>query len=222
MYSFSKIDKFKFCKKEYHYRYILRLKQNPKKFFEKGSYFHYILEHYPGPYPKFEFKLSKKADIQEYQKLFKSIFNDDIKSYLKEENVREIRFELDEIPLMGYIDYLAELKESILTIIDWKSGKVYENKTSEQLSLYALWVFLNPLFNHIDTVDCFYYYIEHDVKKRHTFTRKEAESLKNKLLDDINKIEQETKYPRTVTKNCSWCDHFKECQPYNMNNLKGD
>lgn len=220
MYSFSKIDCFKSCNKKFFFKYIKKIKSKPKKFFEKGSYIHHLLEHYPGPFPNFNFELSKKEDIIEYRKAFKSIFNDEIKSYLEQENTREIRFEIEEIPLMGYIDYLSESEENILTVIDWKTGKVYEDKG--QLEIYALWAFLNPEFEHIDKVDCFYYYIEQGVKKQHTYHRRNADFIKKKLEICINKIEQEEKYLRTKTKNCGWCDYFQLCQPYNMNNLKGD
>jgi len=236
-YSASKFEKFKECRKKFYYQYVEKIKiDGPEPgFFERGHYFHYILQYFPNYPPKsFEFEVADNYDISQYRNDLKKVLTDPkISSILnKTETIREEKFiigptwEADKkilrFPLvLGYIDYIDYGTEGDASIIDWKTGRVYKDKSEDQLKLYALWLFLFSLrfrFNHglINKITCSYYYIEHDTEISHIYYRNEVSDLIDYFKNLINIIENETEFPKSKTVRCHYCDYFEICAPFNI------
>lgn len=234
MYSASKLNLFEDCRKKYWYTHVaeaIRVPAPPRKYFEKGNYFHYIFQHFPNAPPNDynKFVISTVDDIKEYRQQIREILKNDnkLKSFLlnteaererwfyigDDFNVYENKYE-NPMLFQGVIDYHF-IDDKVMKIIDWKTGKVYKQKTDTQLKLYALWGFL--AYPYIDSIETSYYYIEHGYETSHIFHRNELKDIQQSFDEQINRIEEEKEFPRNVTRFCNFCDYLEPCKPFNLN-----
>lgn len=234
-YSNSKFDLFEKCKKAFWYKYDQKIKvEQDQYFFEKGSYFHHILQYFPKSAQDFKFKYSSKADIQKYREQLTPILKDhEIRKFLFSDlSEREIFISLNKNfkafmnrdhfdyskYMIGQIDWLGRLNPNEVIMIDWKSGKYYPDKSEDQLKLYAMWYFLYQ--KDINTIDCYYYYIEQNKKDLYKYHRNNLDSLISYFKNKINKIESETQFEKKITRTCEYCDFFNICNPFTLDNFK--
>jgi CRISPR/Cas system-associated exonuclease Cas4 (RecB family) len=214
------------CPKKFHYRYIERfvIPDDDNPVFEKGKYFHALLEHYP-EIPEYEFKFKENRDKKmDYIKFITDLCRDDKKiQFLFANGVyREKQFYLDknldncgeEDQLVnGIIDFVGKIDNNII-ICDWKSGHTQKYASFEQLKLYAIWVFNEfPLINN---VVCFFYFVEQEDYIRLDITREECVVNKQALLNKINNIETTTDFTKTKKEDCQYCPYVKDCNPFKL------
>ena len=114
---------------------------------------------------------------------------------------------------MGYIDFIGKTDDNPI-IIDWKTGKVYPDKSDDQLKIYALWLFSKN--ERINKIECLYYYVEHGKEQRYTYERKDLQNIEDYFTNKINSIESEKEFNKTISRNCQYCDYFDICKPYNV------
>lgn len=227
-YSASKIKKFYECPLLFKYKYIDKIKVPfvEKVAFEKGKFFHSVMEHYPKVPPEFNFKLSSIEDIEEYGNILQNVLNEaKIQELLISDQIikREIWFKIMDKTgrikvFSGQIDYLR-IGNDIITIVDWKTGKQWGTDGSledPQILIYAMWAFGE--YPNINTVNASYYYLEHGKMVGYVFERlKHLAKIKSFLFEKINKIEKEVKFERTPHQFCHYCDYFEICQKENNN-----
>jgi CRISPR/Cas system-associated exonuclease Cas4 (RecB family) len=233
-YSASKLAFFAECPKKFYFRYIEKPdipKEPEKKFFEKGHFFHHVLRYYPDKKP-FYFRVSDSTDVDEYEKVLTRVLKSDrIIKLTREPCAREKSFKIFEgwqvaggkSLFRGYIDYLTvRLSKNEAEIIDWKTGKVYPDKSSSQLMIYAIWLFLQDQEKgqgKINTITCSYYYLEHEQEITHVFHKKDIQDLIQHFDEQINTIEKEEEFPKKLNKWCHNCDFFDYCDPHKPENL---
>ena len=234
-FSPSKINTFYDCNRKYRLQYVDKIKvwEEQMPFFEKGTFYHHALEHYPNPpKKKFAFRLATALKQSEYKKQITDfIFTDEAQKLLSTEHYTEQRIYIDEnwqpckgrknSMINGIVDYYTIEDDKVL-IIDWKSGKVYKNKTEVQLMMYALWIFAK--YPEINTVKAMYFYIEHEDRPSKTYHRKGLDELKSEFLDIINNINKEKDFKKNPSYNCKFCK-FRDlhCNPYTeLNNRRND
>jgi len=214
-YSFSKINTFKLCPKQFEHRYILKTKVPEKNRLPliKGSALHHILEKYPNP-PVQEYSFKFLKDLDEF---FKSKYMD----LFKLPNAREIKFGLDtalkpinyskKALFRGFIDFIA-FSDDTLILCDWKSGKykdeVYQDFS--QLIFYAIYIFKK--YSKINTIKVMFIYVEHSKDNTIFLTRNNLEKYENLLKEDIHNIEQ-MKFPKKESVLCKYCDYKNICKP---------
>ncbi len=226
-YSASKIKKFYECPLLFKYKYIDKLKVPfvEKIAFEKGKFFHYVLENYPKiPEKDFNFKLSSISDIDDYGELLKDLLKEpQLKELLVNDDIieKEFWFKIMDTEgriklFQGQIDYLRIGSDKI-TIVDWKTGKQWGTDGSledPQVLIYAVWAFQE--YPEINTVEASYYYLEQNKVVGYTFERSEhLDKIKSFLFKKINKIEDEDEFERTQHRFCHYCDYFEICEKEN-------
>jgi len=226
-YSHSKIGCYEDCPHKFFLKYIKKIKITLEpKFFEKGNFYHKVLEKYP-EIPKFNFKYSTEEKQELYLKnILAFIENEHTKELLENSFGAEIEFKFDESleptniskwksGLYGYIDYVGKTATEI-HIVDWKSkdhgSRFPTNK--KQLEMYAAWIFaVRP---NLQKIICEFAYIE-DIKfETFTFTREDGELFTQDIINRIDVIESDSDFKKAVRKSCSKCDYFEMCKPYHQ------
>lgn len=136
VWSYSRIECFNDCPYKWYLKYISRCEETPQFYASYGSFMHKLLEqYYKGELTKeemqikFLFDFSKEVQgLRPPEKTVKKYIDAGV-NYLKQfrpfpYNVlgveKEVRFEIDGIPFVGYIDFLGE-KDGELYIVDNKS-----------------------------------------------------------------------------------------------------
>lgn len=228
-YSNSKINLFYECPNRWHLQYIQKVRiSKPTHYFEKGNFYHYVLEHFPNlPEKKFKFQFADEAkqaefvaNIKEFIKL-PEVHDLLTKHSLKREETCGLneswQYEARRKASMftGYIDYLGQENPGEIIVADWKSSMNYEPKFF-QLQLYALWCFM--VMPHIDKVKAGFCYVEDKELKWTYFEReKDAEDLKLLFINKIRKIEECNEFKKQPSKACDRCEYFGEhCKPFNV------
>ena len=110
----------------------------------------------------------------------------------------------------GFIDAAIEQYE-IANLIDYKTGKKYEEAHKQQGDIYA------PLyFSHHPTVQAIdiemWYLDEYDVLPMHYERDKDYERLMKYWNKEATKIFRETKFPADPGYHCRWCDFRDICE----------
>lgn len=159
MFSFSKIDTFHNCERNYYYTYILHQRGGDNIYSFLGTIIHNLVEQlYKNEINKEKAKITFLDSIEEADMLGLKWMNDNVKnkyvecithffenfSPIKNDNiVIEEYFEVDVcgITMRGYID-IYYIQDNILYIIDFKTSSKFDKKTLShkkiQLFLYAL------------------------------------------------------------------------------------
>jgi RecB family exonuclease len=112
--------------------------------------------------------------------------------------------------LMGFIDRIDVINDRVV-IVDYKTGKweVSQKDVPEnlQLGIYALAASLEFPDKEIYAE---LYYLRSGRKKGHLFTAEDLENVKLRLINNINKIIEDTSFtPTNNGRICSYCDHAK-------------
>jgi len=226
-YSHSKITCYESCPKAFEFKYIKKIKITiDPRFFEKGRFYHKILEHYPEPI-NFEFKYADEKQIKIYKENIDNFINSgNIKDCLLSKFGTELEFKFDselnstdiskwKSALYGYIDFIGKENDSIV-VIDWKS-KDHGDRfpcNEKQLQMYAAWVFtIRP---NLKKLTCKFSFIENCSEQSFEYTRKDAENFKIDILKRIDLIENDLKFERKIKKECKDCDYFNLCKPFNV------
>ena len=226
-YSASKLKTFDECPFKFNQHYILKIRPayEPKPFFEKGSFIHWILEHYPNlPEKMFKFRLANKKMRADWMALaqevvkqprVKEILSEKVKAEMKfslDKNFKPTKFKRKTSLLMGYIDNIS--KGELFRIIDWKTGQTRVSEDDIQLKLYALWFLIGA--TDVDVVECTYAFVEQENWITKTYTQADIPELKQLFINKIDLIENCVEFPKKPSRNCKWCDHFKDCRPFNF------
>ena len=240
-YSYSKIATYQLCPRKFKYFYIdkLEVKQQPQVHFDRGKLFHLLLE-YDGNLEKIkntqdwneikEHKLLDKSQIKEiigiYKKFISTKPGKDIvnkKVFMKEfalgldKNLKITKYDSEDVLLRGYIDaaYLVqtnnEIRPDICILVDWKSGKYksQEEQTWYQLLWYSLGLF--DANQELQKIILVYAYVEHNKINTKILKREDIERYKKTLYDNIQRIEQDTEFPKKETALCQYCDFEEIC-----------
>jgi len=220
-YSFSKIATHIGCPRKFKFVSI------DERFFEKGKFYHWLIEHFPTPPPdKFTFTFACESEQNDFLETVKRFIqtphvNDLLKKYSLR---RELPFfilpdfsigkQREGSLFTGYIDYVGQEEPGSVLVIDWKSKK-HEKfpNTEDQLMAYALWIFLaSP---DINVIDASFYYIETPEEIKYRYTREnDMNRLKDSLINKIQVIENDFEFQRKITKNCNRCEYFNQCEPF--------
>jgi len=146
-YSFSKMNTFNQCNRKFKYQVIDKVK--PEKTdttaLRKGVEIHKVLEKYP---------VVPDSVSKQNLEIANTFINSELgRYYFNLNNTREVKFGLDNTLtpgeysktslFRGFIDFVC-IKDDMLILVDWKTGKLKETKYQDftQLLLYAVYFFL--------------------------------------------------------------------------------
>jgi CRISPR/Cas system-associated exonuclease Cas4 (RecB family) len=225
-YSYSRLSIYDRCPRKFKFRYIDELDiDTDSPVFEKGKYFHAILEKYPD-IPEWDFKYSdNKNNAADMLKQIRTFCETDKRyQYLigKVLYQREQQFYLNHALencdeenqfINGCIDYVGVTDDCVL-LIDWKSGKTQKFASFKQLELYSIWAFNN--FPKINTVKTMLFFIEQDSILTNSIDRTEVDYIKKSLIEKIKTIESDTDYKKCVKEDCHYCEYNLNCKPFKV------
>ena len=212
-YSFSKINSFLTCPRQFQYKYVLKLPVQVQDRLPliKGSALHNILEKYPGE--------PTAARAPEFRSCLNNFLSSKYVSLFSMPNIRELSFGLCEnltpvdysnkALLRGYMDFIG-FHNDTLVICDWKSGKYKDEKYQDfsQLIFYAIYMFKK--YSKIHTIKIMFVYIEHVMDNSLILTRDNLEQYESQLLSVINNIEA-SDFPKNISILCDYCDFQDHC-----------
>jgi len=232
-YSHSKLSCFEECPYKFKCKYIDKVKiQGDPKHFEKGNWYHWLLENYPNPPEEaWEWKFNGAEKQAEYMDYIRAFLKDPHTQWLTKEckSAREHLFQYRGTTedyqaidgskwtsmCYGYIDLLALDPEDPyhVILVDWKSQSNSKLKLpSAQMDLYAAWAFLYMPKAEKVTVE--YGFIQNVEYASYTYTRADSESLIQSVINRIDTADKTTDFKRKVEKNCKWCDYVNVCNPF--------
>lgn len=128
--------------------------------------------------------------------------------------------------IRGFIDRLAyNLKTNEYEIHDYKTSNSIPTKekieTDRQLALYSIAV--KELFGKDKRVLLIWHYLAYNQKIYSKRTDEQLESLRQQIIELINEIEAEEKFPAYISKLCDWCEYRKICPAWgNASEFKRD
>lgn len=221
-YSYSRISTYKSCPRKFKYTYIDKLSGTGTSLaLQKGSYLHHCLEHYPSK-PHLFYNLEEE-NIKQYNEIIFNFISTPLGDSIVNAPItigKELDFGLDikmepcnfnstDAFLRGSIDRLNyNAKENILEVYDYKSGKAREHRFQDfdQVFMYCIWIFRNPLFNNMDKVKTSYVYIEHGIENVLITERKYLKNYLENYINSIKTLENDNEYQKCETKLCEYCD----------------
>ena len=215
-YSYSMLSTYDQCARKYKYQYIDKA---PKGYVDrtallKGGAVHSILENYPD---ETTHKLAPK-----YKHITDEFISGDLgQKYLNGESMNEVSFGLtDDLKPTTYKDKKALFRgkidrvqplESVLHLIDWKTGRYKEERWQDfrQLLFYGIYFFQR--YENIDTIKISYVYVEHNLENIMTLERQYLDNYVEQLTSIIKDIEADKAFEKVVTKLCGYCDFKDHC-----------
>lgn len=216
-YSYSKISTHQQCNRKFKYVYIDKVKPGKKDLTAllKGGAVHNIFENYPNPGTH---KLAPK-----YQHIFDNFIKTKLgEKYVKTDSIREYSFGLTEdlqittyaakdALFRGFVDHICII-ENVLHLIDWKTGKLKEQRwqSYDQLMFYAIYFFQK--YSHVNTIRISYVYVEHNEAENDiVLERKYLQNYVNDLMSLIYAAENDIQFQKCPSKLCDYCEYKEHC-----------
>lgn len=107
-----------------------------------------------------------------------------------------------EMWLRAKIDSHYKFGKNALSVVDFKTGKVYSTNF-EQVELYALLGFAK--FDDVNTVVAELWYFDSDEPYEKVYDRSQAPKLARKWEGRARPLLEATEYPEKVNRFCNWC-----------------
>lgn len=216
-YSFSKLGLHKQCPRKFLFNYVLKKPKSPRDMTPllKGGAVHSILEHYPAKSPhKLAGKYFHIAD-----RFLRTTLG---AKYFSENSIREFEFGVlpDFTPteyydkravFRGAVDYIC-LIDGVLHLVDWKTGKMKEEKWQDfdQLMFYAVYFFHR--YPSAERIKISYVYVEHDNHENSVeLHRDHLPTYRGQLKKQILETELDKTFPKKKGPLCAYCDFQKIC-----------
>lgn len=116
--------------------------------------------------------------------------------------------------LYGRIDRADLIKENEIAIIDYKTGKISEDKESNKISA-AIYKFLLEKNYHKKVTKIINYYLLFQKKVIYSFEDKEFEDYLNRIANIGLEILKEKEFLPKKSNLCEYCDFLEICFAYN-------
>lgn len=237
--SYTQISAYQTCPLKYKYAYVLKIPSQPSYVLAFGTTIHNTLRDFHT-----ENRFSKNVSFERLLKLYKNHWDDTgyldarhrkkrydsgikiLQSYYNKEkdldkNILElektVNLKLAGVKFSGRVDRIDRLEGKKVEIIDYKTGKLKEQKEVDkdlQTSLYA-WAVRENLGLEPEVMSL--YFVE-DLQK--ISSRKTLDQVKEQVAEAEEVVEtmKSGKFPPTPGKHCEWCD-YKDICPYAQKNI---
>jgi len=215
VYSKSRIETFKKCKKQYELKYIknIEIEQKETEDILFGKWIHKVLEFYnPDTDNKLEVvKFASEYDIRglDYRNAMPSTLKNAVaftKLYWKyvRKTEEDVEYIDDGLAVKGVIDLRMEQKDGML-VVDYKSSKNPNKARHEyQMKMYCLILSKNYQLKPED-IRILIYYPRIDMYDRFNFTSMDIQIFEKELKQDISDIEGNKKFEPNAGYHCRWC-----------------
>jgi hypothetical protein len=99
--------------------------------------------------------------------------------------------------------HLFNLESKVLTIIDYKSGKIYPEDHEKQGSLYAIGGFAK--YPEARTVNVKFWYTDQEEEKVYIYTRDQLPALQRMWNREVLPMLRDVRFQTRPGRHCSWC-----------------
>ena len=237
--SYSQIDTFNTCPRQYRFRYLQRIPIPPSAAQSFGSSLHQALRDFyqavkEGKKPTKEdllkfldqnwlaegytSKSHEKRMKKEGKQMLKNFYEQGYYPQIPPKSLEQ-NFVVKISPYLkvgGKIDRVDEI-EGKLEIIDYKTGKVWEQKKideSLQMTVYALAAIDKGIYNKKpEEVILSFYFLKAGEKKSTRRNKKQLEEAKKELLAKAKEIEKSPFDPRP-SQMCEFCEYQLLCEAW--------
>jgi len=231
--SHSSISLYAECPQKYKFRYVDAVPEKPRHFFSFGRSVHSALEFFYGvktPVPPTLDELLKSYRDQwvkegyrdqsqeveyfeEGRRILKGFHEKHVKDFHVPLSVEYgFEFEVEGVPVKGFVDRVDKLPDGRLAVVDYKTGKKLKTGRLEldaQLTMYQyaceslLGAEVGELtFYHLPTLT------EHRTTRR---PAKLVDELKSSIVNTAEAITKEKFDPKPDEMVCRWCDYKPIC-----------
>jgi len=133
------------------------------------------------------------------------------------ETEKKIQFNLDpkgRYQILGFIDRLVHHKDSnIFEIHDYKTSSSLKSQEEldkdRQLALYSLAIY--DLFDDVEDVHLVWHFLDFNQQLSSKRTPVQLETLKQEIIELIEKIETSKDFPANPGCLCNWCEFKNQC-----------
>ncbi|MCB4756431.1 MAG: PD-(D/E)XK nuclease family protein [Elusimicrobia bacterium] len=235
--SHSSVSTYRACPQRWKFRYVDKIPERPRSFFSFGKSIHagleFLLVKLPEPLPLLEellaaYKanwlregydspLQEKWFYQEGERILRAFYakhQADFKNVFKIEY--KFTFDIDGVPVTGFVDRIDQTASGKLALIDYKTGKAFDRsrvRTDPQLTLYQM-ACAQLLGMEVDTVTLYHL---------NSLTPVTAPAHPPELLHQVR--EQVVEAARGISDNkfdpkpeqsgqCQWCDYLQICPAF--------
>lgn len=120
-------------------------------------------------------------------------------------NIRE------DVCVRGYIDRIDKVADGEYRVIDYKTSKNPKYLKKFQLLVYANAIKL--MYPDAEKISGSFILLKHNFRSvDYKFTELDLDDSYNQILNNLDLIENETKWVKNPTMLCNWCDYKKICQ----------
>ncbi|MGB9707434.1 MAG: ATP-dependent helicase, partial [Microgenomates group bacterium] len=226
--SYSQIETFQLCPLQYKYQYILRIPSLPQASASFGESIHNTLYNFYREFLKnknigkeqlisifkrqwipigYNSKLHQLKMQKEGEKILSDFYENFHHKDLEIIGL-EKKFKVkinNKISIVGKIDRIDKIEKNKIEIIDYKTGKIPDEKELKQnlqLPIYALAVkniFTNQRLNNIILT---FYFLSENKKISKKISNKEVINLKKKIIKTVDEIKKSSFFPKVGP----WCD----------------
>lgn len=231
--SHSSITLYGECPQKYKFRYVDQVPEKPRHFFSFGRSVHSALEYFYGV------KTAVPPTVDDLLKNYKEVwvpegyrdqsqeveYFEEGKRILKAFHAKHSKdfrlplfveygfdFEIEGVPVKGFVDRVDKLADGSLSVVDYKTGKKLATgrlESDAQLTMYqyACESLLDApvselIFYHLPTLK------EHRASRRGTQL---VDELKTRVVDTAEAITKEKFDPKPDEMVCRWCDYKPIC-----------
>jgi putative RecB family exonuclease len=224
------------CPKKWHYRYVVKIPQEPKHFFSFGKSMHSACEFFHGSGERAP-SLEDTIDFYRRSWLSEGYQSDEQElDYYKqgldilEQYVRvnsdgfkpplfvefEFNTEIEGVPIRGFVDRIDEHKDGRISIVDYKTGRKIpwsRLANDKQLTMYQM-ACEHVLGREVQSLSLYHLPSLSDMR----VGRREkplVDELKQQLIDVSEAIKDEKFDPTPSDPACRWCDYRNICPVFN-------
>ena len=239
--SYSQLETFSQCPLKYKYRYVLRLPTPPSHALSFGQTIHRTLRDFHredlfNP-PKADLDrllelyqhhwLPEGYDSKEHQQERFEEGEEILKEYFKKQKEllnppvqleKKFTLRVGATTLIGSIDRVDKLPDGGFEIVDYKTGKVKEQKYVDkdaQLSIYAL---AAKEALGIEPQSLALYFVEENKKVSTTRSPEQLSKKRKEIGEQIEEIRSSKFEPKTSML-CNWCSYQTLCPAYKRSSL---
>lgn len=231
--SHSSISLYQECPQKYKFRYVDQVPEKPRHFFSFGRSVHSALEFFYGV------KTPVPPSVEELLKNYKEVWVQEgyrdasqeaeyfeegkrILTAFHQKHAKDFRlplfveygfdFQIEGVPVKGFVDRVDKLPDGRLAVVDYKTGKKLATgrlESDAQLTMYqyACETLLGAevgelIFYHLPTLK------EHRASRRGTQL---VDELKDRVVTTAEAITTEKFDPKPDEMVCRWCDYKPIC-----------
>ncbi len=233
--SASSLKTYLRCPQQWKLKYVDRLPEEPKPFFNLGSAVHAALEAF------YEKRLTEPPPLEEVLAAFEEEFDPDaypteeererrhrngremVRAYYEKhaadfrpafDTEKRLAFEVEGVPFTGFVDRLDKLEGEKLRVVDYKTGGAFDLervKTDRQLTLYQLGV--EQMYGMPVDRLALYHVNSQTLLEAPRHPEERIEALKATVRDVARGIREE-RFEPDPGHYCKWCDFQPHCPAF--------